>query len=129
MLYAHGAGCCDIDTFRSATEIFAWRTTGSAFGATLNVTVPSPWPSTLEVNVIQFTGVAAFHEQSRVTPIETLPVPPVDANVDEDMPTFAWHRAAAGAVTDVVVFAELPHPTERSTREQNSRAVTGDHVQ
>lgn len=106
---------------RSAIEMLACRATGSAFCATAKVTVPSPWPSTVEVKVIQLAGVAAFHEQSRVVPTERLPVPPVEPNVVEDIPTFAWQRVAAGAVTDVDVFAEPPQPKEKRARERDSR--------
>ena len=120
--YRQGAGCWDTATARSATVRLACRATGSAFWATVNVTVPSPWPSALEVNVIQFTGVTAFHEQSRVTPTDRLPVPPSGAKVLEDIPTVAWQRAVPGAVMDVDVFAELPQPIAKSEREKNSRA-------
>ena len=84
--------------------------------------VPSPWPSTLEVNVIQLAGVMAFHEQSRVTPTDRLPVPPAGVKVVDDIPTLAWQRVVPGEVTDVDVFAELPQPIEQSRREKNSRA-------
>jgi hypothetical protein len=87
----------------------------------LKVSVASPCPAAAEVNVIQFTGVAALHEQSRVTPIERLPAPPDAANVVDDMPTFAWHRVAVGAVIDVEVFDELPQAVEKSAT-RNSRA-------
>ena len=83
--------------------------------------VPSPWPSAAEVNVIQFTAVAAFHEQSRVTPIERLPAPPDAANVVDGIPTLAWHRVAVGSVIEVEVSAELPQADENSARQSNSR--------
>ena len=44
------------------------------------LTVPSPWPSTAEVKVIQLTGEVARHAHSRATAIERLPDPPVELN-------------------------------------------------
>lgn len=57
------------------------RVTGSVFADTRNPTVPSPCPLEPEVMAIQPVCDAAFHAQSRSTVIETVPTPPVAANL------------------------------------------------
>lgn len=47
-----------------------------------NVTVPSPCPSTLDVNVIHAAGVVARQAHSRATVIVTEPVPPDGLKAD-----------------------------------------------
>jgi hypothetical protein len=86
-------------------------------------TVPSPWPSTVDVKVIQFTGLVARHEHSRATVIASVPEPPDELNVETGAETDASHRAAVGVVIAVDVEAELPHPNAATapTTAANSR--------
>lgn len=109
-VYSQGAGPCASATCRSATASEACRATGSAFSATRYATVPSPWPSTAEVKVIQLTGVEARHEHSRATLTPSVPVPPAGPNDPVELEIVASHRLDAGAVTLVEVEAELPQP-------------------
>ena len=78
------------------------------------LTVPSPWPSTAEVKLIQLTGEVARQPHSRATAIARLPDPPVELNCDEGDETVASHRDEAGVVTFVDVDAELPQPNAAS---------------
>lgn len=86
------------------------------------LTVPSPWPSTVEVKVIQLTGEVARHAHSRATAIERLPDPPVELNCEPGDETVASHRDDAGVVTLVDVEAELPQPNavSKATAAANS---------
>ena len=74
------------------------------------LTVPSPWPSTAEVKLIQLTGEVARQAHSRATAIESVPEPPAELNDDAGDETVDSQRAEAGVVTLVDVEAELPQP-------------------
>lgn len=119
----HGAPVCASGTWRSATAIDACRFTGSGFSATRKETVPSPCPSTLDVKMIQLTGLVARHEHSRATAIDRVPDPPDEPNDDGGADTVASQREDVGLVTAVEVEAELPQPTAASvaTQTANSR--------
>jgi hypothetical protein len=105
----HGAGFCAMDNWCSATVNVPCRATGSLFSATRNDTVPSPCPSVAEVVEIHETCDAARQEHSRATPIETVPVPPVGANVVTGELTVASQRGDAAVGLATVVDVELPH--------------------
>ena len=85
------------------------------------LTVPSPWPSTAEVKVIQLAGEVARQAHSRATAMATVPEPPVELNCDEGDETVASQREDAGVVTFVDVEAELPQPhATKATAAANS---------
>jgi len=84
------------------------------------LTLPSPCPSTGEVNTIQLAGEVARHPHSRATPIATVPVPPAELNWEDGAETAASHREDVGVVTLVLVEAELPQPN--ATRVANAAA-------
>ena len=65
------------------------RATGSAFADTRNPTEPSPCPFDPEVMAIQPVCDVALHGQSRSTVMETVPAPPVAANLGADDDTLA----------------------------------------
>lgn len=99
--------------------------------------MPSPCPSTLEVNVIQLTGLVARHAHSRATAIVIVPEPPDELNDDAaDDDTVASQRvdvSKVGPAVELEVVAELPHAavTSVSAAPVNSsgrRVSTGSGV-
>jgi hypothetical protein len=87
--YWHAAASCSTVICRSTTAITPLRVTGSLFADTRNPTVPSPWPLVFDVIAIHDDCDAAVHVQSRSTVMDTLPAPPVAANLGALEDTFA----------------------------------------
>jgi hypothetical protein len=88
------------------------------------VTVPSPCPCPPETIVTQPAWLAAVHAHSRETPIVTVPVPPSGPKDVVELVTAAWQRAPLGAVTLVLVDAELPQAaaaTDAATTSWNAK--------
>src|SRR5688500_8862857 len=127
MPYRQAAPAWASGTSRSATVTDAWRLTGPAVAAIRNATLPSPCPSTLEVKVIQSTGVVARQTHSRATATDSVPAPPAEVNVEGGAEMVASHRADVGVVMFVAIETELPHPravpAALVTTAANSRGV------
>ena len=85
----HSAAAWPMSTRRSAIAMAACRGTGSALGATLNVTVPSPCPLAPESIEIHPACADAVQLHSRATVTAALPVPPAAPNADDDAVTDA----------------------------------------
>ena len=65
-------------------------------------TEASPCPPAL-ATATQLALVLTDQEQSRVVAMASVPLPPSDVNSVTGEPTWTWHFAEIGAVTDVDV--------------------------
>jgi endonuclease/exonuclease/phosphatase family metal-dependent hydrolase len=92
------------------------------------VTLPSPCPSTADVNVTQLTGEVARQEHSRATAIVSVPVPPAAPNDPVEFEMFASQRPEPGAVTFVEVELELPQAAAPAAAMERASTTNGRGV-
>lgn len=119
-LNVHGAGAWVKPTLCEPTTMALERDAGTGFGATVNGTVPSPWPPASLPIETQAALVLIDHVQSREVATVSDPWPPLAVNDVGALLTLTWHLSAVGDVIEVVVLLQPPARLARAKATRNA---------
>lgn len=116
----HSAGACVTDARSPFTTTLPLLETGSAFGAALTCTVPSPCPARSPFTVNQLASVDAVHWHSRAAVTVSVAVAPLAGNVEPRPATVSAHLDTLDG--DVAVTPLAPHPAANAAARKTAKS-------